>query len=172
MTDPGNEFARLLVRHDRELRRYIATFVPRRDCVEEILQQTAATLWEKFSDFDRNREFVPWAIRFAYFEVLNFRKHQARSRFIFSDEVLSAIEQTHDELASELQHRQMALQGCLEQLPNKDRMLITRRYSDSSTIKSLAVETGRTVKTLYRRLDRIRDSIATCVERKMVSNSQ
>lgn len=172
MNEPGNEFAKLLVSHDRELRRYIAMFIPRRDCVEEILQQTAVMLWEKFGEFDREREFLPWATRFAYFEVLNFRKNQARNRLVFSDDVLAALEQTHNELESELQQRQVALRGCLEKLTASDRTLLARRYDDSSTIKSLAEETGRTVKTLYRRLDRIRESVAACVERKLVSDSQ
>ena len=75
MADPDKEFARLLTNHDRELRRYISLFVSRRDDVEEVLQQTAIMLWEKFAEYDPQREFLPWAIRFAYYEILNFRKH-------------------------------------------------------------------------------------------------
>lgn len=172
MNDPGNEFARLLVANDRELRRYIAMFVPRRDCVEEILQQTAAILWEKFVDFDREREFLPWAIRFAYFEILNFRKNLARSRFVYSDEVLTALAQTRDEISAELQQRRLALLHCLGKLTVDDKSLLERRYSDSSTIKALADETGRTVKALYRRLDRIRESILTCVNQRLASEQQ
>jgi RNA polymerase sigma-70 factor, ECF subfamily len=166
------EFARLLVSNDRELRRYIAMLVPRRDCVEEILQQTAAVLWEKFAEYDRKREFLPWAIRFAYFEVLNFRKNLARSRFVYSDEVLNALAQTREEISTELQHRRLALQHCLGKLPTEDRSLPERRYSDSSTVKALADETGRTVKALYRRLDRIRESIVACVNQRLASEQQ
>jgi hypothetical protein len=43
--------------------------------------------------------------------------------------------------------------------------LLQRRYSDNATIKDLSDETGRTVKSLYRRLDRIRELVAACVDR-------
>ncbi len=168
MTEPGNEFAKRLAQCDRELRRYVSLFVPRRDDVEEILQQTAAILWEKFGDYDRDREFLPWAIRFAYFEVLNFRKHQARRRFLHSEDVLHALAETRDELKA----RQSAMKHCLSKLTTDDRSLLERRYSDSSSIKSLAQETGRTVKALYRRLDRIRDLISLCIGRKVVSDER
>ncbi len=170
MTDPENAFAGHLAANDKELRRYIALFVPRRDDVEEILQQTALVLWEKFADYDNDREFLPWAIRFAYFEVLNFRKHRARRRFLHSEETLLALAEARHELSEELIQRHSALKHCLAKLSAKDRSLLERRYSDSSSVKSLAEESGRTVKALYRRLDRIRELIFECVDRRMSSD--
>lgn len=170
MSDPGNEFAEHLAKSDRGLRRYVSMFVARRDDVEEILQQTAAVLWTKFAEYDRNREFLPWAIRFAYFEVLNFRKHRARQRFLHSEAVLEALAETRDQLADELTQRQKAINHCLSKLTAEDRSLLERRYSDSSNIKSLAQETGRTVKALYRRLDRIRDIISACIGKRIAAD--
>lgn len=165
----GSDFAQLLVRHDRALLRYIMTFIPRRDDAEEVLQRAATVLWEKFNDYDRTREFLPWALSVAYFEVLNFRKELARSRLVFREEVLHALAESREEQEPVLVAQRKALGECLGQLDAEGRALLRRRYSDSATVASLAEETGRTAKSLYRRLDRLRELIAQCVERRLAS---
>jgi RNA polymerase sigma-70 factor (ECF subfamily) len=165
MSDPGKIFATLLVSNDQHLRRYIGLFLHRRDDVEEVLQQTAAALWEKFPEYDTNRDFLPWATRFAYFEILNFRRDKARERVFFTEDVMEFIAEAHAEVSEELRNRRERLQECLSNLGPEDLRLLQRRYSDNATIKDLSDETGRTVKSLYRRLDRIRELVAACVDR-------
>lgn len=168
MSDAGRTFATLLVSNDQHLRRYISLFLHRRDDVEEVLQQTAASLWEKFDQFDTSREFLPWATRFAYFEVLNFRRNKARDRVFFTEDVMEAIAEAQAEVSDELKRRRDTLQECLSKLNRDDLQLLQRRYSDETTIKALSEETGKTVKSLYRRLDRIREIVAACVDRKFL----
>lgn len=167
MATSGSEFAQLLVRHDRALLRYILTFIPRRDDAEEVLQRTATVLWEKFPEYDRAREFLPWALSVAYFEVLNFRKELARSRLVFREDVLHAVAETREGLLPQLEAQRTALGECLGKLDAEGLALLRRRYSDSATVASLATETGRTAKSLYRRLDRLRELISQCVERRL-----
>jgi len=163
----GSEFARLLVRHDRALLRYILGLIPRRDDAEEVLQRTATVLWEKFAEFDRQREFLPWAIRFAYFESLNFRKQIARDRLVFSEEVMEALAVARESQTTQLEAQRRALRLCLNELKADDQALLRRRYADSETIAELADQKGQTAKALYRRLDRLREAIARCAERRL-----
>ena len=163
----GSQFARLLVRHDRALLRYIMTLLPRRDDAEEVLQRTATVLWEKFGEYDREREFLPWALRVAYFEVLNFRKQIARDRLVFREDVMEALAETRESQAAQLEAQRRALALCLNELSDRDQALLRRRYADSETIAALADEQGKTAKALYRRLDRLREAIARCAERRL-----
>ena len=171
MTTAGSEFARLLVRFDRDLLRYIMTFIPRRDDAEEVLQRTATVLWEKFPDYDRQREFLPWALRVTYFEILNFRKEIARDRLVLREDVVQALAETREAQVPLLEAQRTALQQCLGELSGDDAALLRRRYCDSETIAKLADERGKTAKSLYRRLDRIRELIAQCVERRMAGEA-
>ncbi len=163
----GKEFARLLVQFDRPLLRYILTFVPRRDDAEEVLQRTATVLWEKFAEYDRQRDFLPWAMRVAYFEILNFRKQMARDRLVFREDVIEALAETRHAQAPLLEAQRRALQLCLGELKPVDRTLLRRRYGDAETIAALADEQGKTAKALYRRLDRLREAIARCAQRRL-----
>ncbi|HWL09593.1 MAG TPA: sigma-70 family RNA polymerase sigma factor [Planctomicrobium sp.] len=161
------EFSQLLLRHDRSLLRYILTFVPRRDDAEEILQRTATSLWEKWSEYDSSREFFPWAVRFTYFEILNYRKELARERLIFDVDVLESLKSSQQPLETRLDQQREALQECLKQLDAVGVSLLRRRYCDAESITSLASESGKTVKSLYRKLDRIRELISRCVHQRL-----
>jgi RNA polymerase sigma-70 factor (ECF subfamily) len=163
----GADFARLLVQHDRAIFRYILTFVPQQGDAEEVLQRVATILWEKFAEYDRTRDFLPWAFRVAYFEVLNFRKERARNRHVFGEDVLEALAETRGSQSPILEAQQEALQHCLAKLSPDSAALLRRRYCDSATVAALAVETGKTAKSLYRKLDRIRDLIAECVQSRV-----
>ncbi|MEK6259269.1 MAG: sigma-70 family RNA polymerase sigma factor [Planctomycetota bacterium] len=167
----GGQFAALLVRHDRRLLRYILTLMPRRGDAEEVLQRTATALWEHFAEYDPTRDFFPWAVRFAYFEVLNYRKEWARDRLVFRSEVLEELIDTRASLDGMLERRREALLVCLRQLVPQDVDLLRRRYCSPETIAMLARELDATAKTLYRRLDRIRERLEECVSRRVASST-
>lgn len=166
---PKPDFARLLVQHDRAVLRYIMSFMPRHDDAEEVLQRVATVLWQKFDEYDPSREFLPWALRVAYFEVLNFRKEAARNRLVFGEAVIQSLAATREAEGPALEAQQRALQECLGKLNSDSATLLRRRYCDAQTVAALATEWGKSVKSLYRRLDRLRDMIAECVEERIVS---
>src|SRR6188472_4044551 len=58
-------FLSLFLRSEREIFRYVASLVPNVADAEDIVQQTALVLWEKFSAYDPLQPFTPWACRFA-----------------------------------------------------------------------------------------------------------
>jgi RNA polymerase sigma-70 factor (ECF subfamily) len=167
----GGLFASLIVKNDRRLIRYIMTLIPRRDEAEEILQRTATALWENFGEYDTARDFYPWASRFAYFEVLKYRRDHARERLVFREDILQLVAETRDSMEDLLEHRREALLLCLGQIVAADVELLRRRYCSREAIAVLAQELGATAKSLYRRLDRIRERLADCVSRRVAAMS-
>ena len=168
--DDNAEFARLLVQHDRAVFRYILTFVYRHADAEEILQRTAMVLWRKFAEYDATREFLPWAMRVAYFEILKFRAEVSRSRLIFREDILESLADTRETQRAILDAQMKALQECLGKISAESAALLKRRYCDAQPVSALAAEKGKTAKSFYRRLDRLRDLIADCIERRIGSS--
>ncbi|WP_144976351.1 sigma-70 family RNA polymerase sigma factor [Bremerella volcania] len=160
-------FVELIVKFERPLMRYIRSLVPRMDDAEEVWQATAIVLWEKFEEFDHEREFLPWAQKFAYFESLKQRRKVARDRMVFSESAMQAIADTHQASQDHLDRRSRALKVCMETLGTNDLALLRSRYDSEITIGKLASQMETTAKTLYRRLDRIRDKLAQCVRRRV-----
>lgn len=165
--DATEAFVRLLTRHERDLYRYIVSLMPVGGEPDDVMQETATLLWKKFSDYDRERPFLPWAMRFAYFEVLKQRKRLGKSRLIFSEELLATIASDYASEEPALRSRRRALESCLAKLPAGDRDLLRRRYASRSTMAELAAEVGRSVHKLYYALERIRENLMLCVDRAM-----
>src|SRR3954449_9023423 len=58
-------FLSLFLRSEREVFRSVAALVPNVADAEDIVQQTALVLWEKFEAYDPSLPFTPWACGFA-----------------------------------------------------------------------------------------------------------
>jgi RNA polymerase sigma-70 factor (ECF subfamily) len=167
---PGHEterFVRLFAAGQSEVLRYILALVPDIDNAQEVLQETAVDLWKKFDQYDPHCPFVPWACRFAYFQVLKFREQQARQRRFLS---LEAIEQIAAERPAEsavLEDRRHALALCLKLLSDSERLMVEQRYSRRMPVAQLSEVTGRNISTLYKALDRVRRRLFECVNRRL-----
>lgn len=167
--DPLNDrdFVRLLATHNLAILHYIMMFLPQRVDAEEVLQRTAVVLWEKLREYDTQREFLPWALHRAYYEVLNFRKEAARSKLVFSEEVIALLASDRQEQQCYLQEMKEALDVCLEKVQPSDLQLLQCRYANTQSLAELASEFGKTAKSLYRRLDRVRAQLAECVRHRL-----
>jgi RNA polymerase sigma-70 factor, ECF subfamily len=128
------------------------------------MQQLAVALLTKFAEYDPQRPFVAWAIRFAYLETLKWRQQQARSRLVFSDALLAQLDQAICEEAPLLELRRQALDHCLDKLSDTDRQLLLRRYSQHGAIEQESQHTGTSVHRLYRIVEKLRGVLLQCIQ--------
>ena len=149
-----------MTRHDRAVRRYLFTLLTSDHAVDEVMQETALTLWEKIDEYDPSRPFFPWACRFAYFKVLEYRKRTRRDRLTFRQDVLDKIRDTAIEVAERQKDTEHALRRCLMRLNDFDRGLLRSRYEEGRRVVDLAEQYKRPVKHLYNRLDRLRQKLS------------
>ena len=164
--DLSSEFLGHMLRSQRSIRNYIFSLHPRAQDLDDLVQQTALTLWREFEKFDSTREFLPWALRVSYFEVLRFRKKQSRDRLVFSDDFIELLSTEFSEEASSGPHRQ-ALDACLAKLDAKSREVLLARYTENVTVSSLAAKHRTSVHRLYHMLDSARSSLVACVRRQI-----
>lgn len=165
--DPTSEFVRLWTRHQAEVERYVFMMIPRAADASEVLQQVSVSLWEKWEKYDDSRPFVPWAIRFAWLEVLKWRQRQAREKLVFSDSLLEQIKSTHDDESPLMEARRKALDGCLGKLSKQERKWIDLRYGRHGAAKEEAERTGVSLHKVYYALEKIRTQLTNCVGRTM-----
>jgi RNA polymerase sigma-70 factor (ECF subfamily) len=164
--DP-ERFVRLFVEGEREILRYILRLVPDIDDAREILQDTAVDLWRKFDRYDPAFAFAPWACGFAFRRVLKHREKQARRVKYLSVESLNLIAAERSEKDGIQEDRQRALERCLQQLREDDRLVVEHRYSRQMSVAKIAGATGRTTSALYKALERIRRQLFECVNRRL-----
>jgi RNA polymerase sigma-70 factor (ECF subfamily) len=168
------EFAELLRLHQGRLYGYIHSLVRDLDDADDLFQQSAVILWNKFDDFDRARSFFSWACGIARFEVANFVRSRGRRKLYFTDELnLMLIEAAEQLPPQESEDRREALQECLEKLRTRDRELLRACYGDEDdSITAVADKRGRSSHSVYNSLRRIRRSLSECIERTMRQQEQ
>ncbi|MCL4206607.1 MAG: sigma-70 family RNA polymerase sigma factor [Pirellulaceae bacterium] len=162
-TDRHGEFLRLYTKYQHRILAYIFVLVPNRTDTEDILQETAVLLWEKFDQFQAGTDFAAWACRVAFLIVSNHRKRFTRSKLIFSDDLLAAVADRALEMTPHLDDRREALQECLKRLDDRDRRMVTARYEPRGDARRAAEASGRTLQATYKALYRIRKALFDCV---------
>ena len=165
--DATSQFVKLWTRHQAEVERYVFMMVPRAADAAEVLQEVSVQLWEKWDKYDTSRPFVPWAIRFAYLEVLKWRQRQAREKLIFSDSLLQQHNATLDEEAPLTEARSRALDTCLTKLTEREKKWVHLRYGRHGAVKEEAERRGISLHKVYYAIEKIRGQLLDCIERTL-----
>ena len=153
--------------YEPDLRRFIRSLLPTSVDADEVLQQTAIVIWRKFEQYDPETNFMKWACVIARFEALAYRRKMARDRLVFREDVMELMA---DEGVEEIEPRRaehVALEACLEAMPEKQRRFLTLAYTPGVKTKELAEEAGSTAAAFYMRLKRLRHQLLECVESKV-----
>lgn len=170
--DRTETFVRLLGQSQRRLSAFVFTLVPIGVDAEEILQETNLVLWREFDRFQLGSNFLAWASKVAFHQVLAYRKRKRRDRLCFSEAFLSAVADEVVESSDLLERRHRAMGDCIQKLPPRHQHLVRRRYFDQKSVEFIASETGRTVGAVYRVLSRIRQMLHDCVSRRLVQEAR
>jgi RNA polymerase sigma-70 factor, ECF subfamily len=172
---PNDEFLQRFVRCQQDLYAYILSLVPNIADAQDILQETAIALWGKADEYRLTEPFMPWAARFAWFQVRKFRLKRARQHrrvIALSDDAVAALAADQVEFDSVAASRSLTLQQCIEKLPDADRQLLRQRYDLSVSIREVAQDCGVDPRHLYKRLGRIRQALLNCVTQTFDEQSE
>lgn len=158
-------FLSLFLRSEREVFRYVAALVPNVTDAEDIVQQTALALWEKFDAYDPSQPFTPWACRFALNKARQWIERHQRWKALLDGGLAEELALRHEQLRPELEAQLRRLEGCLGTLPDGQRALVEGYYYRREEISELASQSGRTPTATYKALQRIRQALQLCIER-------
>lgn len=157
-------FLRFFLASEPELRRYVAVLVPNLDDAQEVIQQTAAALWEEFDQYDPTLPFTPWACRFALNISKQWLARRRRWAAILQEDFAMQLIHRRDAIESRIDVRLRHLQSCVGKLTPEHQSLVEGYYSRRVSVERLAAESGRSVDAVYKTLQRIRHVIRACIE--------
>jgi RNA polymerase sigma-70 factor (ECF subfamily) len=151
---------------------YLLALVQNLADAEDLYQQTALLLWEKFDQYEPGTDFGSWATTVAHYTALNFLRTQSRRRALFSEAAIQRLAAMQSEIkSSEGSRRSDALAKCVASLPEGERRLVRLRYEGERSVEDIAAQERRTVGAVYTALSRIRKSLLACVERRVAKEA-
>lgn len=161
-----DEFMQLYTRHQRPLYIYLLSLVHNVADAEELLQESSYILWKKFGEFRPDGNFGAWAFGIAYYEVLKFRQRRGQREVPLSPQFLERVAGKMAEVSDLLELRAETFNYCMDRLSEPDRELITRRYAPGASVKRIAAELRRPVRSVSKSLSRIRRLLIECIDRR------
>lgn len=160
-------FLRAFTANEPAIRAYVRRLVPARADADDIMQEAAIVLWEKFGELGDGADFRSWAFGVARFKVLSWLRDKGRDRLVLDADV---VERLADETAtdeSKLERQRRALELCAEKLAPGQRDLLMQAYQPDARIQQVAAESGRSVTGFYQWLHRVRRALLDCVRREL-----
>jgi len=160
-------FVRRFAQFEPDLRRFIRSLLPTSTDADEVLQQTAIVIWRKFDQYDPSTHFMKWACVIARFEALAYRRKIARDRLVFREDIFTLMADEGEEEFEVRNGEHEALDSCLEEMPDKQRIFLTLAYTPGVKVKEMAEEAGSSAAAFYMRLKRLRRQLMICIESKI-----
>jgi RNA polymerase sigma-70 factor (ECF subfamily) len=163
------DFLRLFLRHEGDLRAFIGSLVRDRHAREDVFQETCLTLWQEFARYDPARPFGAWARGVAANKIMRRWEKDKRFPTPFPPEAVMAVLDAYDRTEATADAGADALEQCLQRLPERSRRLLAMRYQRSLALEAIAAAVESTLEAVQKALSRIRIRLAECVREKLTT---
>lgn len=163
------ELAGLWVRSQSVISAYITANVVDAHHAEDLVQEVAQVVAEKFSEFDRTRSFTSWAMGIARNRLLKYYRSHARDRIVLSETALNRLGEGLERIEHEAEDRREALRVCLERIQGRRRLVLEMRYGESAAIPEIAGRFDMSATAVSVMLHRIRSVLHNCIGLQMAN---
>ncbi|MBN2511997.1 MAG: sigma-70 family RNA polymerase sigma factor [Sedimentisphaerales bacterium] len=165
------EFVRLLTANQSQIYAYIMSLVGNCADADDVLQETTATMWEKFGEFKPGTDFISWGGAIAYYKVREFRRKH-RGKFHFDDDVLDILSRDARHELRDSNTYLSKLHDCMKKLKPSDYQLVRLRYFSGVSINELSQRFNKTARTVYYQIAKIHGLLMRCIERSVSSEER
>lgn len=138
---------------------------------EDILQQVAEVVVNRFDVFDMSKPFIPWAIGIARIKILEYRKNCSHDPHLFAGETLSMVATAYEKECGRFNPMRAALDSCISKLHPRGRQLLKMRYREDKKPGEIANEVGETANAIRVALHRVRLSLERCIAMTLADRS-
>ncbi len=165
-SDKGR-FINLFLKAEPRIYAFIRSQIPHRADAEDVLQETALTLWTKFDDFREGSDFLAWAYQVARFKIQHHLEKQSRRQRLFSQAFIELVATRTEQLSDYLSELESLLIECMKKLPDADREVVQLSYGSDATLETVAQQLGRPLNTIKSVLKRARRILYECIQRAL-----
>ena len=126
---------------------------------------------ESFSSYDEARPFTPWAIGVARNQIGLHLRRRRRDRHTFDSAAMAAVAEACGSITVEEVRRLDHLDECVGKLDPRSRRLCELRYRDGLKPAAIAAALAMSANTVSKALQRIRDQLRSCIERRATATA-
>lgn len=170
---PGEDLSEVFLAERHALLAFIYSLVGDAAAAEDVFQE----VWLRLADAMRRK--VPIAEPRGWFRgvarnlVLHRWRNAARTRVVVDSGLVDLFEEAfaeYPEPASAFTERRQALATCLDGLPADARQVLDLTYGADWDAARVAERMHRSVAGVYKQLSRLRQALASCIERRLAAD--
>jgi RNA polymerase sigma-70 factor (ECF subfamily) len=139
---------------------------------EDVAQKVALTVARRFDEYDGERSFQAWALWLAKSRVIDHYRVKGREKLVFSEPLLDQMAASLESRHKEQSDRAVALEQCIEKLPDKSRRLLRLRYDDDASAEEIAEILDSSAGSIRVLLHRVRNVLADCIQLELQKENQ
>ena len=148
---------------------FVRTLVVDRTHVDDLVQRTAVACVRKFSSYQPDRSFNSWAIGIARYEVLAWRRSQAKDVLQFDDDLVARISAGYERVSDQADSLRDALAACLEEQDGPGREAIRLFYGQDLKADKVAAQMDLTPGAVRTLLYRTRNALRKCILKRLAA---
>jgi RNA polymerase sigma-70 factor (ECF subfamily) len=167
-----SQFLQAFLQQRQSLFSFILSLMRDRDVAEDVFQDVALIAFDKCGEFQPGTDFRAWVREIARRRVLKAREMGGRRLVMLEPEAIDAVAAAHERVKEDVWHdREKALATCMQDLPERHRLIVTYRYRDLLAFDVIAQKLKSTSNSVQVMLTKIRKALRRCVEGKLVSGN-
>jgi RNA polymerase sigma-70 factor (ECF subfamily) len=170
--DAHAEFMTLFLRYQGEVKAFIGSVVRDRHARDDLFQEVALVLWEKFGTYQPGRSFGAWARGIAAKKVLQRWEKIGRLPLPFAPDTMQALLDAFERTEPPVSAQGAALEQCMAELPDRSRRLLALRYDEALSLDEIARQVGSTLDAVHKALSRLRARLQECVARRLAASGE
>lgn len=151
---------------------YMRSLVRDESVIDDLFQETMVVAWRRLDECDLDRPFGPWLRGIASRLVLAHYRKKKVEPIMLHEAVLNVVDRHFENInllaGNTWDDKVAALHACIDELPEKQRVVITGKYFDNASLPGLAESFGMTLEACKKRLQRGRTMLARCLKTKGV----
>ena len=158
--------AQLVVKHRHGLLAYLYGVLPDAHVAEDLFQEVCVVAVQKAAEFQDGTNFVAWARTIARNKL---REHlRRRSGVAVDDAFFDGVESAFNAVGQgvDTDARKEALRRCLGEIQDRARQMLVWRYEEGLSPASIADRSGQSRASVNSLLQRIREILRDCVQRR------
>ena len=157
------EFVNLTLKHESRFFGVVGAMLPWHSQIEDIVQEVITLMWQKSHEFERGTDFAAWGCSIARYKAMEFIRKSRSSEVRLSDSALEMVAVEFEKKSDEFAERAEALEVCIEKLDSQAKRLVALRYQSGMTLKSTAMQFGKSEPTARKLLRQALRQLEHCV---------
>jgi RNA polymerase sigma-70 factor (ECF subfamily) len=154
-------------RAEPSVERFVRSFIRDSMEAEDVLQEVALVIVDRYSSYDATQPFIGWALGIARRVVWTHLRNKYRDRDLILKDAIGHVSSAFEKLDPHVQDMKDALAHCVGKVSGERRRALLLRYEEGLELKQIAERLQKSASAISVLLYRVRSALRGCIDRRL-----